>query len=55
MMAFRGQASWAKMTSPGDMVTALSFFPTKKVNKEEPISLQTLVMVIKMSSELQTK
>ncbi len=37
-MAFRGQANWAKMISPGDMVTALPYFPTKKVNKEEQLT-----------------
>jgi hypothetical protein len=30
-----GQASWAKMMSPGGKLTALAFHPTKKVNKAE--------------------
>ncbi len=36
-MSFRGQASWAKMMSPGDKLTAPACHPTKKVNKaDEP-------------------
>jgi hypothetical protein len=35
MMLFRGEASWAKMTSYGDKLTALACHPTKKVNKAE--------------------
>ncbi len=34
MMSFRGQASWAKMTSPGGKLTAL----VKKINKAEETS-----------------
>jgi hypothetical protein len=35
MMSSRGQASWAKMTSPGGKLTALACHPTKNVNKAE--------------------
>ena len=44
MMSFRGQASWAKMTSPGGKLTALAHHPTNKQIKlhNEPITLQTL-------------
>jgi hypothetical protein len=42
MMSFRGQASWAKMMSPGGKLTALACHPTKRVNKvEELTSLST--------------
>jgi len=37
-MSFRGQASWAKMTSPGGKLTALAYHPTKKVNKAEELT-----------------
>ncbi len=37
-MSFRGQVSWAKMTSPGDKLTALACRPTKKVNKAEEVT-----------------
>jgi hypothetical protein len=37
-MSFRGQASWAKMTSPGGKVKALQCHLTKKVNKAEDLS-----------------
>jgi len=30
-MSFRGQASWAKMTSPGGKLTAMACHPTKNV------------------------
>ncbi len=33
MMSLRGQASWAKITSPGGKLTALACHPTKKENK----------------------
>jgi hypothetical protein len=39
MMSFRGQASWAKMTSLGGKLTALACHPTKKVNKAEELTL----------------
>jgi hypothetical protein len=40
MTSFRGQASWAKMTSPGGKLTTLACHPTKGVNKaEEPAYL----------------
>jgi len=38
-MAFRGQASSAKITSLGDKLTALACHPTKRVKKAEDISL----------------
>jgi hypothetical protein len=38
MTLFRGQARWAKMTSPVAMVTALACHPTKKVNKAEELT-----------------
>ncbi len=44
MTSFRGQASWAKMTSPGGKLTTLACHPTKGVNKaEEPAYLSTNV------------
>jgi hypothetical protein len=33
MTSFRGQANWAKTTSPWGKPTALACHPTKKVNK----------------------
>ncbi len=38
MMSFRGQASWAKMTSPWGKLTVLACHLTKKVNKAEELS-----------------
>ncbi len=38
MMSFRGQASWAKMTSPRGKLTELSCHPTKKVNQAEQLA-----------------
>jgi hypothetical protein len=35
MMSFRGQASYAKMMTPGGKLTALACHLTKKVNKAE--------------------
>jgi hypothetical protein len=35
MTAFRGEASWAKITSPGDKLITLACHPTKKVDKAE--------------------
>jgi hypothetical protein len=37
-MSFRGQASLAKMMSPGGKLTALAYHPTKKVNKAEELT-----------------
>jgi hypothetical protein len=37
IMSFRGQASWAKRTSPGGKIT-LACHPTKKVNKAEELT-----------------
>jgi hypothetical protein len=53
MMSFRGQASWAKMTSPGGKLTALACHPTKRVHKaEELIYLSTNIefMIFKVPS-----
>ncbi len=38
MTSFRGEASWAKMTSPGGKLTAQACHPTKKVNKAEELT-----------------
>jgi hypothetical protein len=38
MASSMGQASWAKMMSPGDKVTAIACHPTKKVNKAEDLT-----------------
>jgi hypothetical protein len=38
MMSFRGQATWARMTSPGGKLTVLAYLPTKKVNKTEELA-----------------
>jgi hypothetical protein len=38
MMSFRGQASWAKMTSLVGKLIALACHPTKKVNKAEELT-----------------
>jgi hypothetical protein len=38
MTSFRGQASWAKITSPRGKLTALMCLPTKKVNKAEELA-----------------
>jgi hypothetical protein len=35
MKSFRGEASWAKMASPGVKLTALACHPTNKVNKAQ--------------------
>jgi hypothetical protein len=35
MTSFRGQVSWAKMTSLRGKLTALACHPTKFVNKDE--------------------
>jgi hypothetical protein len=32
---FRGQTSWAKMTSPGGKPAALIYLPTRKVHKAD--------------------
>ncbi len=37
MTSFRGQASWAKMTSPRGKLTALVCHPNKRVNKAEEL------------------
>jgi hypothetical protein len=38
MTSFRGQASWAKMTSPRDKLTALACHLTQNVNKDEEVT-----------------
>ncbi len=38
MTSFGGQASWVKMTSPGGMPIALSYHPTKRVNKAQEMT-----------------
>jgi hypothetical protein len=38
MTSFRGQASWAKMTSPGGKLTALTCHLTKTVNNAEELT-----------------
>jgi hypothetical protein len=38
MTSFRGKASWAKMTSPGCKLAALSYHPTENVNKAEELT-----------------
>jgi hypothetical protein len=38
MTLFRGQASFAKMTSPGGMVTTLACHLPKKVNNTEELT-----------------
>jgi hypothetical protein len=35
MASFRGQASWAKMTSSMGKLIQLAYHPDKKVNKDE--------------------
>jgi hypothetical protein len=35
MKSFKGQASWAKMTSTGGKLVVLVCHPTKKVNKSQ--------------------
>ena len=37
-MSFRGQASWAKMTSPRGKLSALVGHPMTKVNKAEELT-----------------
>jgi hypothetical protein len=37
-MSFRGQASWAKMTSHGGKLIALACHPTKNVNNAEALT-----------------
>jgi hypothetical protein len=38
MTLFKGQASWAKMTSPGAMVTTLACHLPQKVNNTEELT-----------------
>jgi len=38
MTSFKGQASSAKITSPGGKLTALACHPTKRVNKAEELT-----------------
>jgi hypothetical protein len=38
MTSFRGQASWAKMTSPGGKLKALACHTSKKVNKAKELT-----------------
>ncbi len=38
MMSFRGQASLAKVTSPGGNLTALALHLTRNVNKAEELT-----------------
>jgi hypothetical protein len=38
MVLFRGQASWAKMTSPGGKLIVLACHTNKKVNKAEELT-----------------
>ncbi len=38
MMSFKGQPSWAKMTSPGGKLTALTCHLTKKVTQAEELT-----------------
>jgi len=37
-MSYRGHASWAKITLPGGMLTALVCDPTKKLTKAENLT-----------------
>jgi hypothetical protein len=46
MTLFRGQASWAKMTSPVAIVTSLACHPTKKVNKAEELTYLSTDIVL---------
>jgi hypothetical protein len=50
-MSFRGQASWAKITSPEGKLTELTCHPTKKVNKAEELTYlsKTLEITIILS------
>jgi hypothetical protein len=41
MASFRGQDSWAKMTSSGGRPTPLANHPTEKVNKAEELTYLT--------------
>jgi len=45
MTSFRGQTSWAKMTSHGGKLTALACHPTKKVNKAEELTYLSINIV----------
>jgi hypothetical protein len=38
MTSFRGQADWAKMTSPRGKLKAVPCHPTKKVNKAKELT-----------------
>jgi hypothetical protein len=38
MTSLKGQARWAKMTSPGGKLAALACHPTKEVNKAEELT-----------------
>jgi hypothetical protein len=41
MTSLMGQASWAKMTSPGGKLTALMCHPTRTVHKAEELTYLT--------------
>ena len=48
MTSFRGQASWAKMMSPGGKLTALAYHPNRKVNKAEELTYLSPNIYIKL-------
>jgi len=52
MTSFWKQASWAKMTSPGDKLTALASQLTKTVNKAEELTYLSTNTDIKSHSNL---
>jgi hypothetical protein len=47
-MSFRGAASWAKMTSPGNKLTTLVCHPTKKVNIAEELTYLSINIAISL-------
>jgi len=49
MTSFRGQASWAKVPSPGGKLTVLVSHQTKKVNKAEELTFFPANFVINLA------
>ncbi len=48
-MSFRRQASWEKIMSPGDKLTAVACHPTKKVNRAEELTYLSTSIYIELA------
>jgi hypothetical protein len=47
LTSFRGQAKWAKVTSPVGKLIALPCHPTKRVNKAEELKRKIIQGILK--------